>query len=475
MNRIFHFSRNGTFLGKHTEEDINKLIRSGLLKPSDDYWTKGMKAWAKVSILYPKTNVTAQPNPQLNIVNKKNKYLSKKFRLVLVALFFLLISAFFVFVFNNKNTTPKDTENVLPSSTRYQGTLTSIQGFTAFSPYGQEIFPSKVISYSMTGFKPKTSSDTVPNIGSIEYISGVIVNDVQAGDTLEVEVSGDRFIKTSKIKITVNEAMHNITVGPAPCYDFEALNQLKQTTPFNITIKAKKNDGETIVFNEVWQAHQINDCPINLSRRIVQKNKTIIQQNLSTKNCIAGYVNENHPMIESILLEAKASGKSKEFFGYAQGEDKIVEQIESIWNALQKRGVTYSNISESTISPLHSFQHIRLLEQSISEKQSNCLDGSVMLASILRKIGLNVSIILIPKHAYLAVYDSSHKRRIFAIETTMISKNTIFEAIAAASKEGEASLLQIESLINDERHPEYCEVDIQVCREIGIQPIPYNQ
>jgi hypothetical protein len=475
MKRIFHFSRNGSFLGKHTEEDIGKLIKSGLLKPSDDYWAKGMKAWAKVSILYPKIMVCAPAKPQLNTVNKKNSFLSKKVILLAVASVFLLISGTSVLLFNNKSTTQKNTDDILPSSGLYQGTLACIEGFTAFSPYGQEIFPSKIIAYSMTGFRPKTGSDTAPNLGSNEYISGVIVNDVQAGDTLEVEISGDRFIKTSKIKITVNETMNDVTVGPAPCYDFEALNKLKQTTPFNITIKAKKNDGETVVFNEVWQAHQINDCPINLSRRIVQKNKTIIQENLSTRNCIAGYVNENHPMIESILVQAKASGKCKEFFGYAQGEEKIVEQIESIWNALQKRGVTYSNISESTISPLHSFQHIRLLEQSISEKQSNCLDGSVMLASILRKIGLNVSIILIPKHAYLAVYDSSHKRRIFAIETTMISKNNIFEAIAAASKEGEASLLQIESLINDERHPEYCEVDIQVCREIGIQPIPYNQ
>jgi len=475
MKKIFHFSRNGAFLGKHTEDDIGKLIKTGLLKPSDDYWTKGMKAWAKVSILYPKTPVAAPVKTQLNTVNKKNKFLSKKVILVTVSSIFLFISGISFLLFKSRNATQRNTENVLPSSSRYQGALTSIQGFTAFSPYGQEIFPSKIISYSMTGFRTKTISDIAPNLGSNDYISGVIVNQLLAGDTIEVEVSGDRFIKTSKIKITANETMNDITIGPAPCYDFEALNKLKQTTPFNITIKAKKNDGETIIFNEVWQAHQINDCPINLSRRIVQKNKTIIQENLSTRNCIAGYVNENHPMIESILVQAKASGKCKEFFGYAQGEEKIVEQIESIWNALQKKGVTYSNISESTISPLHSFQHIRLLEQSISEKQSNCLDGSVMLASILRKIGLNVSIILIPKHAYLAVYDSSHKRRIFAIETTMISKNTIFEAIAAASKEGEASLLQIESLINDERHPEYCEVDIQVCREIGIQPIPYNQ
>ena len=474
MNKIFHFSRNGTFLGKHTEEDIDKLIRSGLLKPNDDYWTKGMKAWAKVSILYPKTMVYAPPKPQLNTVNKKNSFLSKKIVLIALASVFLLISGTSVLLFINKSTTQKNNENVLPSSGLYQGKLACIQGFTAFSPYGQEIFPSKIMAYSMTGFRPKIGSDTAPNLGSNEYISGVIVNDVQAGDTLEVEISGDRFIKTSKIKITVNETMNDITVGPAPCYDFEALNKLKQTTPFNMTIKAKKNDGETIVFHEVWQAHQINDCPINLSMRIVQKNKTIIHENLSTRNCIAGYVNENHPMIESILVQAKASGKCKEFFGYAQGEDKIVEQIESIWNALQKKGVTYSNISESTISPLHSFQHIRLLEQSISEKQSNCLDGSVMLASILRKIGLNVSIILIPKHAYLAVYDSSHKRRIFAIETTMIGKNKIFEAITAATTEGEASLREIESLINNDKHPEYCEVDIQVCREIGIQPIPYN-
>jgi len=474
MKKLFHFSRQGEFLGKHGEEDVIKLIKSGLLKPTDDYWTKGMRAWAKVSLLSSK-NITSAPVNKSPTISPAKYYLNPKILTVSIILVLTIITSIVVLLYLDGKKIKAGEENVLPSSSRYQGQLLSSEGFSPFSPYGQEIFPSKIISYSMTGFKPKVDTQTVSHFGSDDYISGVIVDQLQVGDTVEVEISGDRFIKSSKIKITINESVDYATFGPAPCYDFESLSHLTQTTPFNVTIRAKKNDGPVKIFNEVWQAHQINDCPINLSRRVLKNNRTIYQENLNTRNCIAGYVNENHPMIDLILAKAKAEGANKEFYGYAQGDEKIIEQIELVWNALQKSGVTYSNISESTISPLHSFQHIRLLEQTFSERQSNCLDGSVMLASILRKIGLNVSIILVPKHAFLVVYDSKHKNRLLAIETTMIGKCSLSSAITFASKESEVNLRLIETLLNDAEHPEYYEVDIQSCREIGIQPIPYSK
>jgi hypothetical protein len=178
-------------------------------------------------------------------------------------------------------------------------------------------------------------------------------------------------------------------------------------------------------------------------------------------------------MIDQILAEAKATGISPSFTGYGEGKDDIVRQIDAVWRALHKRGITYSNTADSTRSPLHSFQHVRMLDQSLSSGQANCVDATVMLASVLKKIGLNVGIILVPKHAYLVVYDKTGKKREFAIESTGIPHSTLREAINAATEDEKESLRKIEDRLDDEEDDEYYEVAIEECRRSGIQPIPF--
>jgi hypothetical protein len=51
--RLYHISRDGKPLGKYDEGVMRELLRVGKLRPTDDYWTPGMKAWAKLAILPP--------------------------------------------------------------------------------------------------------------------------------------------------------------------------------------------------------------------------------------------------------------------------------------------------------------------------------------------------------------------------------------------------------------------------------------
>jgi rubrerythrin len=96
-----------------------------------------------------------------------------------------------------------------------------------------------------------------------------------------------------------------------------------------------------------------------------------------------------------------------------------------------------------------------------------------MLASVLKKIGLRVGIILVPKHAYLVVYDKDGKKREFAIESTGIAHQTLSEAIHAATDKETDSLRKIEHRLDDATDEDYHEVAIEDCRRSGIQPIPY--
>jgi hypothetical protein len=488
--RQYHLSRDGKPLGTYDEGVMRELLRAGKLKPTDDYWTPGMKAWAKLAILPPRRQSsstgtqrtsaqTARPaTTTATPVARKIRW-TKLWPIPALVLLALLIG----YSASQTQETPKTAavEERKPSVRKEpkakepaRETVELTRGFAIFNPMGKELFPSHIISFANTRLKPRQPSpDDAPHYGHADFIAGVLIDEPRINDKFVVEVTADRFMRASSVTFTVRNDAGTATAGPAPLFDFEALAKVQQTTPFNVTIKVRRNEGEPVIFTEVWQAHQINDCPTRFSVQRLTPDKFMTNTRHQGGRVIAGYVNENHPMIDQILAEAKATGISPSFTGYGEGKDDIVRQIDAVWRALHKRGITYSNTADSTRSPLHSFQHVRMLDQSLSSGQANCVDATVMLASVLKKIGLNVGIILVPKHAYLVVYDKTGKKREFAIESTGIPHSTLREAINAATEDEKESLRKIEDRLDDEEDDEYYEVAIEECRRSGIQPIPF--
>jgi hypothetical protein len=114
-------------------------------------------------------------------------------------------------------------------------------------------------------------------------------------------------------------------------------------------------------------------------------------------------------------------------------------------------------------------QYVRLLGESIDYAQSNCVDGSVLMASIFRKIGLNVNLIEIPEHMFIGVsLDREGKDNIY-IETTTLASDTLDEAIDDGNKEYAENKEMLES--EKEEEPECNIINIQAARMLGIMPI----
>ena len=470
---------------------MRELLRVGKLKPTDDYWTPGMKAWAKLAILPPRRpsthSATQRPGAQTARTatasaapaGRKIRW-TKLWPIPALVLLALLIG----YSASRTEETPKTAavEERKPATRKgpkvkepVRENIELTKGFAAFNPMGKELFPSHIISFANTKqLKPRNpGAGDAPHFGSPDFMTGVIISQPRQGDKIAIEVSADRFIRPSSISFTVKESVPCATAGPAALFDFEALAKANQTTPFNVTIKVRRNDEEPVVFTEVWQAHQLNDCPNNFTVLRLTNDDGVTSTSHHGGRVLAGYVNENHPLIDQILAEAKATGICRAFIGYDEGKDEVIKQIEAVWAALQKRGIAYSNVADSTRSPMHSFQHVRMLDQSLSSGQANCVDATVMLASVLKKIGLKVGIILVPKHAYLVVYDKDGKKREFAIESTGIANQTLSHAIQTATDKETDSLRKIERRLDDESEDDYHEVAIEDCRRTGIQPIPF--
>lgn len=139
---------------------------------------------------------------------------------------------------------------------------------------------------------------------------------------------------------------------------------------------------------------------------------------------MAAFVNENHPAIDNVLRAALdiPAMPVKQWIGTQGTEEQVLRQVWAIWYLFQRNKVTYSSITtvSDTRQDLFS-QTIRPLSMTLRTQQANCIDGTALFASILRKIGIEPIIVLVPGHAFLGFYTDAQQAKPVYLETTMLN------------------------------------------------------
>jgi hypothetical protein len=304
---------------------------------------------------------------------------------------------------------------------------------------------------------------------------GVLLRNVRKDDKITVEVTADAVIKPSKVTFTAKASELLVTAAPKVKFDFEALGNVTQTRPINVTFKVTRNGKTEDDIDEVMSLRQINDCPFYVSSPTPKKNGKTPTEAHNIMFMFAAYTNENHPQIDQILKEAKATGLCESFAGYQGSEQDVMRQVNAIWVALQRRGITYSSITNTTPNKGVEAQHVRFLDESINMTQANCVDGSVLMASVLKKIGIKTCLVLVPRHCYLAFYSHDPEKggKLYGVETVMLGdKKSLNEVINYATFQSEDSLQKKAAQFGREDSG-YMLVDLDDARESGIMPIPY--
>jgi hypothetical protein len=330
---------------------------------------------------------------------------------------------------------------------------------------GDSIYPSLIICTATlkTGL---WQDDDKKHLGDRWGIIGIAVRGVGDKCPVDVEISGEGFIRPSVFSGELADKGVVYCVYPDLKYDYEKLLAVKQTVPetlnFKVRIGAKPFQEKTVRV----QVRPVNECLLNFIDSTGDTN--------DVSYFFAAYVNENHPFINQILKEAIQSGKVDNFEGYSgddSGKESVKAQIKAIWATLQDRGIHYSAMPASADddNPFLSSQYVRLLGESINYTQANCVDGSVLMASIFRKIGLNVSLIELPDHMFISVgLDPEGKDNVY-IETTDLGQSTFEEALESGRRQYEEVKGKFDSQ-KDEDHG-YNIVNIQDARRMGIIPI----
>lgn len=197
---------------------------------------------------------------------------------------------------------------------------------------------------------------------------------------------------------------------------------------------------------------------------------------------IVAWVTPRDPVIEQILKHVAGMLPDKTLSGY-QRED-IIPELKAIYDTLKiNAGISYVSSEAISGEKLFFSQRIRFPRESIFEKSANCIDGTVLFASIIENLGLKPIIIIKPGHAFVAIKMKKEENEAYAIETTMIGTQDFDEAFARGNEELQEVLDEITKIYsgmseNDEEKIEeevkkrnYCLIDIEEWREKGITPM----
>ena len=374
-----------------------------------------------------------------------------------------------------------------------------------FEPYSftdRDLFPSALISTATVDWNGdeqaaedrKTDDDSelgegeIPIYGDENGWIGVALFEVAADSEVRVEMSIDGFLNSSVWEGTIHEDSEEATIYPKAAWNFEALHKIREQRPVTATFKVTVDGEDLPVKTETFTVRSINDCPFYV---VLDEDHTEFE---SYSELFAAYVNENHPWVDGILKEALATKVVSGFTGYQSGDpDEVLAQVFAVWNVLQKRGIKYSDISTTPPSKWVYSQTVRFLDDSIDATQANCVDGTVLMASILRKIGLNVHLVMVPGHCFLAFdLGTEDEGPILGLETTLLGEADLgeagdgievpenlvgtpheasFKVLAAAIGVGSQALEEDADKFEDENEPEFELISVAEAREMGIMPI----
>ena len=140
----------------------------------------------------------------------------------------------------------------------------------------------------------------------------------------------------------------------------------------------------------------------------------------------------------------------RQIWGYQRDPDSVTQQVGALYQSLKEAGITYINSvidygalpGQATVGTAWApDQRTRLPRESLSGRAANCIDGSVLFASLLQGSSLNAALVLVPGHAFVGweVWDSSDDWKF--LETTMIGSHDFEAACTSGERQYEQGKL----------------------------------
>lgn len=352
-------------------------------------------------------------------------------------------------------------------------------------PYNQ-VFPSLEIATATTTWDTEDDSESV--VGDQQGLIYVDVSGARAGAPFELIVRIPGLAPDSRLSGVVPAVDGPISLAPTIGWDYQALAAIRQPRPANVEFELSVDGKPLGKRTQRVRLRSVNDA-------LYYIDEDDDAADLDFNWMFAAYVNEDHPAVDQILKEALDSGVVDSFTGYQdEDSDAVLKQVYAIWHVLQSRGIRYSSITRTANEHANVMsQHVRFIDESLAMTQANCVDGSVLIASVLRKIDIAPVLVLVPGHMFLGFALDEEGEEMAYLETTMLGDVTpergkkasvqrrsealgvdveaSLESFEAALESGQSQVDEAGDAFADEDNLDYQFIDIQEAREYGVMPI----
>jgi len=189
-------------------------------------------------------------------------------------------------------------------------------------------------------------------------------------------------------------------------------------------------------------------------------------------NLVVAMVTPTDPGVEALIragADYDPSGAMVSNYDSTNDESGTVwQRLSDIWQAeTNDYTLTYIGTTDSFASG--SSQRIRLPGEVLDQASGNCIELTLLYASVVEALGMQPAIIFVPGHAYVAVRVDGTNDNYYFIETTMIGQATFKQAVTTAVSEWQKAQPHVAN-----GDPDYGWVDVADARSQGIIPIPWR-
>lgn len=281
---------------------------------------------------------------------------------------------------------------------------------------GGNLFPSAILSVATTNTQviPPMSGEYVGNPKScvaIKLKSGC------ANTVVRIELAETPFYARSVSTFVLPKERTEYIIYPDILWRYNALRDNEQAEPISVVANVEVDGKDLGQKVRTFSVRSINECLLGFNKQLPDGRTRYV----STRLFYAAYVNEENPLIDKVLREALNTRIVRRFLGYQSTPEMVDKQVYALWYVLQKRNFKYSSVSYSSLSSNVVYaQRVRTFEDALNSSQINCVDGSVLFASLLRAINITPVLVQMPGHMFVGYYTDSAKKNLTFLETTMI-------------------------------------------------------
>ncbi len=146
---------------------------------------------------------------------------------------------------------------------------------------------------------------------------------------------------------------------------------------------------------------------------------------------LGAWVTPNAPGIPELLRRAATYVPGGSVASYQTDVQGVQAQVAAIYRALREASLTYVNsVLYFGVVPGVIGQRVRLPREALAVRSANCIDGAVLLASLLEAASLHPALVLVPGHAFLAWETRERSDDWDYLETTMVGSEPFERAQA---------------------------------------------